>query len=808
MSSHKRSYWPSITIAIAVLALIVALPTSVKPWAPAFLKPDFHLGLDLAGGTQLDFRISENQIEKREESLKQEIAMMKGENQYELLRAKQAELRSLQEQRSNLVEAIRTVLERRMNSLGVSEAVITPSYYGSEKHLLVECPGVVDIERCKKTVGKTIQLEFKEEFSGPTDEYVRGAVMKADTIFKRVSQTGSLKTIGEEMGTQLGISYTDSQPFFENTLPPALKSLWKRKVGEKPIRVEGVTPTVVQDAQGNPQYKEIKGIFIAEVTENIKPAERVLSTPAEAFPELAKRTNGAVASQFSQVNISTVRQELQKDLLAMEIGSNAIVSISPQEAALIALQGRVDGANEMSVSHILVSYAGAERAEDSVTRSKEEAKQRAESLKARLNDGEQFSALASTESDGDSKKSAGSLGTIRAGTMPLAFEKAAFALKKGAVSDIVETPFGYHIIRADSDLRMTDAQVSYDLLTLKAPNANETLKKMEEQMTKGDVKVTADQIGVRVLFVSLEPTGWKDTALNGERFRSAGVVMDPTTNLPLVQIQFDQEGGKMFQEMTKRNVGKRIAIFVGGDLVSAPVVRTEIIGGTAVIDGSRSFDEARTLAMDLNTGAIPAPIFLSGQTTIEATLGSTALQESVRAAIVGFLILSLFLILIYRLLGVMAVLALLLYVVLLVASMKLPIGLFSGEYVVLTLAGIAGIILSVGMAVDANVLAFERLREEIQKGKSFKSAIDTGFKRAWPSVRDGNVSTLITCSILFLIGTSIIRGFAVTLSIGIFLSLFTAIVVSRWLCRRLAASVFGSSAALTGAGREDTTHTR
>jgi preprotein translocase subunit SecD len=257
-------------------------------------------------------------------------------------------------------------------------------------------------------------------------------------------------------------------------------------------------------------------------------------------------------------------------------------------------------------------------------------------------------------------------------------------------------------------------------------------------------------------------------------------------NTPVVQIQFDEEGGKIFQELTKRNVGKRIAIFVGGNLVSAPTVQKEIPGGNAIITGSRNFQEARDLAQDLNTGAIPAPIYLSGQSTIEATLGSSALMQSIVAAAIGLLVLCLFMILIYRLLGVLASFALILYVILLVAAMKLPLLLITKEHVVLTLAGIAGMILSMGMAVDANVLAFERIKEELRRGKMLSTAVDTGFRKAWPSVRDGNVSTLITCAILFTIGTSIIRGFAITLSMGILISLFTAMVVSHWLCRQIA----------------------
>jgi preprotein translocase subunit SecD len=274
--------------------------------------------------------------------------------------------------------------------------------------------------------------------------------------------------------------------------------------------------------------------------------------------------------------------------------------------------------------------------------------------------------------------------------------------------------------------------------------------------------------------------------------------MDQVTGVPVVQIQFDEEGGKLFQELTKRNIGKQIAIFVGGEAVSAPTVQNEIAGGNAIITGSRTFEEAQQLAQDLNTGAIPAPIYLSGQSTVEATLGANALLQSIKAAAVGLCILCFFLILIYRLLGVFASLSLLLYVVLLLAAMKLPLLLVTKEHVVLSLAGIAGMILSMGMAVDANVLVFERMKEELRRGKLLSTAVELGFRKAWPSVRDGNTSTLITCAILFVIGTSIIRGFAITLTMGILISLFTAMIVTRWFCRKLVKSPLAAREALIG----------
>ncbi|MDP7477064.1 MAG: protein translocase subunit SecD [Candidatus Peribacteraceae bacterium] len=294
-----------------------------------------------------------------------------------------------------------------------------------------------------------------------------------------------------------------------------------------------------------------------------------------------------------------------------------------------------------------------------------------------------------------------------------------------------------------------------------------------------------EAITVRAIFFSLLPTGWKDTLLDGKHFRSATVTIDSTTNIPIVQIVFDDEGAKLFQELTKQNIDKRLAIFVGGQLVSAPTVQQEIVGGIAVITGSSNFDEANTLAQDLNTGAIPAPIYLAGQRTVEATLGAEALRTSLKAALLGVLILMGYMLLTYRFLGLLADIALSVYALLFFAMLKLPLFLFTSNYIVLTLAGMAGIILSLGMAVDANVLIFERMKEELRKGKMLKTAAETGFTRAWPSIRDGNVSTLITCSILFAVGTSIVKGFAVTLGMGVLISMFSAIVITRWLIRKV-----------------------
>ncbi len=801
-SEQRSSFWPIVTTVVVALCLIIALPDSYKPFLPGIFKQGLHLGLDLAGGTQLDFRISEDEIVTRRAEIAAEIDQLKkngGDNNS--IVSKQVELQALDEQHANLVEAIRGVLERRINSLGVSEATITPSYFGPEKHLLVECPGVVDVNRCIQTVGKTIQLEFKEQYTETPVGYEAGVRAQADKVYKALLGTGSLQVYGQDLSSQLGVSYFDSRPLFVSQLPKGLEALANRSPNDAVLKTESSVQTVAQNAEGQQEVKEIKGIYLTQVLEGKKLAAHPLTNPREAFEEIAKTTPDATVESKSAIAIDATPKELQPTLQTMEIGSQKALSLNAGQSAVVFLAGRTEGAREMTASHILIQYKGAERADASVLRTKEEAAALIEDIKKRLDGGASFTSIAQKESDGPSKASAGSIGVIREGVMPEAFEKAAFALEQNRISGIVETPFGFHIIRADKALTTTSAKVTYDVLRLKSDLASATT--LSETVEKGEITREEDQIVIRGLFFSLEPTGWKDTALNGQRFRTASVTVDPVTNIPVVQIQFDEKGGELFQELTKRNIGKPIAIFVGGEMVSAPTVQNEIIGGTAVITGSRTFEEARTLAQDLNTGAIPAPIYLVGQSTIEATLGATALQQSVYAAAIGFLILCLFMIIIYRLLGVIASLALVTYVVILVASTKLPILLISNQYIVLTLAGIAGIILSMGMAVDANVLAFERVKEELSKGKMFKTAVETGFKKAWPSVRDGNFSTLITCGILFAIGTSIVRGFAITLSIGIFISLFTGIIVSRWLCRVIARSPLAERIDLFGVKRSE-----
>ncbi|MBX4200488.1 protein translocase subunit SecD [Candidatus Parcubacteria bacterium] len=262
------------------------------------------------------------------------------------------------------------------------------------------------------------------------------------------------------------------------------------------------------------------------------------------------------------------------------------------------------------------------------------------------------------------------------------------------------------------------------------------------------------------------------TGLTGRYLSKAQLLFDGTTQVPLIGIEFTKEGGDLFAKITKEHKGQVLAIVLDGAVLSAPVIQDEISNGKAQITGNFTPDTARALVRNLNYGALPVPINLSTSQTIGASLGESALNAGVRAGMIGFLALVLFLILWYRLPGFIASLALVAYIVLSLVAFKLV-------HVTLTAAGLAGFILSIGMAVDANVLIFERTKEELKKGKSIHDALHEGFKRAWLSIRDSNISSIITAVVLFWLGTAAVKGFALTLGLGVLVSMFTAITVSR-----------------------------
>lgn len=273
------------------------------------------------------------------------------------------------------------------------------------------------------------------------------------------------------------------------------------------------------------------------------------------------------------------------------------------------------------------------------------------------------------------------------------------------------------------------------------------------------------------------------TGLTGEHLKRSTVQFGSQTGAPEVGIEFDSEGSDMFAEITKRNVGKPVAIFLDNFPVTVPNVQQEITGGQAVISGQFDLEQAKQLSIQLNAGALPVPIEVIEQENIGASLGEDSVQKSMRAGIAGLSVVMLFMILYYGWLGFIADVALMIYALFTLALYKLiP--------VTLTLPGLAGFILSVGMAVDSNILIFERMKEELRMGKPWKTAMELGFGRAWDSIKDANVATLMTAFVLFnpldwpfLVTSGMVRGFALTLSLGVLISLFTGIIVSRTLIR-------------------------
>jgi len=405
-------------------------------------------------------------------------------------------------------------------------------------------------------------------------------------------------------------------------------------------------------------------------------------------------------------------------------------------------------------SHILICHE--EAAQCKTGYSKDEARAKLEEVKAQVN-ADNFTDLAREHSTGPSAEKGGDLDWFGRGSMVKPFEDATFAMAVGEITDIIETDFGYHLIHKTDEKEADSYSVRQIMLRKK---------------NRYDYVQPADP--------------WKNTGLSGKQLKGAGVAYDDYTNEPYVSLEFNDEGKDLLETITEQNVDKPMAIFLDGQSIIdttgdgkvdaqdiyAPRIQEKISGGRAQITGIENILEAQTLVRRLNTGALPVPITLISQQTIGATLGLESVQKSLKAALIGLILVAIFMILFYRLPGLLAVIALIIYGAVVLAIFKI-LG------ITLTLAGIAGFILSIGMAVDANVLIFERLKEELRLGKTFVAAVDEGFSRAWPSIRDGNISTIITCIILVLFTTSLVKGFAITLLIGVILSMASAIFVTK-----------------------------
>lgn len=264
-----------------------------------------------------------------------------------------------------------------------------------------------------------------------------------------------------------------------------------------------------------------------------------------------------------------------------------------------------------------------------------------------------------------------------------------------------------------------------------------------------------------------------NTGLNGNFLKKSLLNFDPYTNKPVVVVSFNDEGKALFADITRNNTGKEMSIFLDGNVVSSPVIREAITGGEATISGNFTVEEAKTLVTRLNSGALPVPIKLASSQVVEATLGSQAKSDGLLAGKIGFLIIAILMIVWYRLPGLLASVALSTYTV-------LVLFLFKEIPVVLTSAGIAGFIISMGVAIDANILIFERLKEELKRGRDLQSAVEEAFKRAWTSIRDSNIASILVALTLFYFGSSLLAGFGLVFGIGVLVSMFSSMVISKY----------------------------
>jgi len=509
------------------------------------------------------------------------------------------------------------------------------------------------------------------------------------------------------------------------------------------IRMIGETPIL--------EFKEENKVEDIPLTAEEQKKLTALNVEAKAKANAALKTAVSSASTTWE-NLGLVSEAASPELWKWADTHKNVKTPQLVETAdawnVVRLNARDATGMEIKASHILICFEGANGCEEPLT--KEQALEQITKLRAELTP-ENFAEKAKAYStDPTAATNGGDLGWFARETMVKEFADAAFDMKKGEISSAVESPFGWHLIYKTDERTL----VRYDLDVMR------TLK-----ATAADVRPPADP--------------WKNTGLSGKHVRRAQVEFDPTSGQPMVTLAFNDEGKQLFAEITKRNIQQLVAIYLDGEAISIPRVQQEISEGTAVISGDFDFKEAKLLAQRLNAGALPVPIQLLSQQTIGASLGQDSLAKSLHAGLIGFLIVVAFMILYYRLPGVLASIALGMYTVFLLAVFKL-------WGITLTLSGIAGVILSIGMAVDANILIFERMREELKNGRPLDSAITEGFKRAWTSIYDSNISSLITCAILYSFTSSSVRGFAVTLALGILISMFSAITVTRTLLRLVA----------------------
>lgn len=654
-----------LVVFIVIIALFLGLFDNPSPYnksidwfnskyeknLPHFWNLPFHLGLDLQGGTHLVYEADTSKIEDDE--------------------------------RSDSLEGVRDVIERRVNTLGVAEPIVQTNKTGDKWRVIVELAGVKDVNEAINMIGETPLLEFKEQSNEPARELTDEEQQELEDKNKQELELAE----GLLVEAKAAENFDDFVKEYEE---------------------KGVEGFEITSEEEQPQIsEELEVSYITELS------------PQQGLYEAVKNTP-----------IGTVHDGLIED----ETGYNIVYVV--EEKAMD---------KQINAIHLLICYEGTDMCESGL--SKKEAEKKINKLKEQATTDNFVELVKQNSTEPGAAESGGDLGWFTKGQLVKEFEDAVYAMETGTISDVVETQFGYHIIY-----------------------------KVDEKDLIG-YGIKAINVGItEVTDIVPPPEDWIATGLDGQHLKSARLEFDQNTNTPHVAIDFNDEGKELFANLTERLIGQQIAIFLDGTVISAPTVQDRIIEGSAIITGDFTINEAKLLAQRLRAGALPVPIELVNQQTVGATLGHESVQKSLYAGLIGLLLVAFFMILFYRMKGFIAIVALLIYGVILLFLFKvIPI--------TLTLAGIAGFILSIGMAVDANVLIFERIREELKRGKSIDSAIEQGFKRAWPSIRDGNVSTLLTCFILAWFSTSMIKGFAITLGVGVLISMFSAIVITRLLLK-------------------------
>jgi len=685
-------------IALAILAFIIAVPSSWlgdNALGNKLSNLKITLGLDLAGGSELDYRIdlSDAKAQNSDDDPSNNVSL------------------------SSISESVRDALETRVNPAGVGEIIVKRSQVKDEEHIIIQMPPSNSVEKAKQDAEKDNRLEFFEE--DPAKE-----------ANERVKIASNLTTVS---------------PWN-----------WENKIKELTL-----DPVV--------SFIETDGRFKDEINDQVL-AEKLFTAGKNTF-------------------LNEIIETQTEPEYTIEDGNLVFKSFAKEVLGIVRITDKKEEAREKTIPpsanarHILFAYPGARRADEDVKyTSKEEALEKATALLNQIKEEgtENFAELAKEHStESAAQESGGDLGDFEPGRMVQEFSDAVFALEEPKlIPELVESPFGFHIIEV---LKLT-------------PESTET--------------VYEEKVFYEMLAWDKNELPWIETELGGRQLENAMVGYDEIGQ-PVVNLLFDKEGGDMFAELTGRVAAKtcdsgpcRLGIKVGGQWITTPTVREKIVGRTSIITGNFTFDSAKALADGLNLGAIDAPVILSGQTTITPELGHDQLAKSLKAGIYGFLATMLFMIIIYRFAGIIAAFSLALYAGLFISILKIWPTSFGGP-IVLTLAGIAGIVLSIGLAVDGNILIFERFKEEIKKGRSLPQAIDLGFERAWTAIKDSNLTTLLTCIILFSFGSSIIKGFAITLIVGTLLSMFTAITVSRNLIRFSLLFDWAQNLSLYGIKKED-----